>query len=82
VNSRDNLKIWLDPVIRWLFKFFTDVWKNEQIVKEWSVTTLIRLYKNKGDKKICDNSRSIALRNATTKVFSRIILNRIQDVID
>jgi len=78
----DILKADGDPVIRLLFKFFIDVCEKEQMVKGWSLTTLIRLYKNKGDKKICDNSRSIALRNATTKIFSRIILNRIQDLID
>ncbi|CAF2069980.1 unnamed protein product [Rotaria magnacalcarata] len=64
------------------FHFFTDVWKNEQMAKEWSVTTPIRLYKNKGDKKICDNYREIALLIATSKIFSHIILNRIQDLID
>ena len=44
--------------------------------------TLIKIYKNKGDKKICDNYRGIALLNATSKIFSRIILNRIQNLID
>jgi hypothetical protein len=52
------------------------------MTKEWSVTPLIRLYKNKGDKKTCDNCRGIALLNAKSKIFSRIILNRIQDLID
>jgi hypothetical protein len=78
----DILKAGGEPVIRWLFNLFTDVWKNEQMVKEWSVATLIKLYKNKGDKKICDNYRGIALLNTTSKIFSRIILNRIQDLVD
>ncbi|CAF4230155.1 unnamed protein product [Rotaria magnacalcarata] len=78
----DILKAGGESVIRWLFYFFTDVWKNEQMAKEWSITTLIRLYKNKGDKKVCDNYRGIALLNATSKIFSRIILNRIQGLID
>ena len=75
----DILKAGGEPIIRWLFEFFTDVWKNEQMVKEWSMTTLIKLYKNKGDRKICDNYRGIALLNTTSKIFSRIILNRIQN---
>ncbi|CAF1490558.1 unnamed protein product [Rotaria magnacalcarata] len=78
----DILKAGGESVTRWLFTFFTDVWKNEQMAKEWSITTLIRLYKNKGDKKICDNYRGIALLNATSKIFSRIMLNRIQDLIN
>jgi hypothetical protein len=50
--------------------------------KEWNTTTLLRLYENKGNRKICDNYRCIALLNATSKMFSPIILNRIQDLID
>jgi hypothetical protein len=78
----DILKAGGEPIIRWLFEFFTDVWKNEQIVKEWNMTTLIKLYKSKGDRKICDNYRGIALLNTTSKIFSRIILNRIHDLVD
>ncbi|CAF3321452.1 unnamed protein product [Rotaria socialis] len=78
----DILKAGGEPVLRWLVKRFADVWINEQMVKEWSVTTLIRLYKNKGDKKIRDNYRGIALLNITSKIFSRIIHNRIQDLIN
>ena len=52
------------------------------MVKEWSMITLIKLYKNKGDRKICDNYRGIALLNITSKIFSPIILNHVQDLID
>ncbi|CAF5166498.1 unnamed protein product, partial [Rotaria magnacalcarata] len=31
----DVLKAGDEPVTRWLFTFFTDVWKNEQMAKEW-----------------------------------------------
>ena len=78
----DILRAGGEPVIRWLFKFFTDIWENEGTTKEWNIMTLIKIYKNKGDKKICDNYRGIALLNATSKIFSRIILNRIQNLID
>ncbi|CAF1437436.1 unnamed protein product [Adineta ricciae] len=78
----DILKAGGEPIIHWLFKFFTDIWNSEQMVKEWNMTTLIKLYKNKGDRKICDNYRGIALLNTTSKLFSRIILNRIQNLID
>jgi hypothetical protein len=80
--TADILKAGGEPVIQWLFKFFTEIWENEQMVKEWNMTTLIKLYKNKGDRKICDNYRGIALLNITSKLFSRVILNRIQDLIN
>ena len=78
----DILKAGGGPIIHWLFEFFTDVWENEQMVKEWNMTTLIKLYKDKGDRKICDNYRGIALLNTASKIFSRIILNRFQNLVD
>ena len=78
----DILKAGGEPVTRWLFNFFMDVWENEETTKEWNIMTLLKIYKNKGDKKVCDNYRGIALLNATSKIFSRIILNRIQNLID
>ena len=78
----DILKAGGEPIIRWLFEFFTDVWENEHMVNEWNMTTLIKLYKNKGDRKLCDNYRGIALLNTTSKIFSRIILNRIHDLVE
>ena len=80
--TADILKAGGEPVVQWLFNFFADTWESEHMVKEWSMTTLVKLYKNKGDRRICDNYRGIALLNITSKIFSRIILNRIQEVID
>ena len=80
--TADLLKAGGEPVIYRLFELIIDVWENEKMVKEWSMTTLISLYKNKGDRKVCDNYRGIALLNITSKIFSRIILNRIQELID
>ncbi|CAM4967100.1 unnamed protein product [Rotaria socialis] len=80
--TADILKAGGEPVIKWLHEMFTDMWENEQAVKECSSATLIRLYKNKGDKKLCDNYRGISLLSVTGKIFSRIILNRIQNSVD
>ncbi|CAF1118390.1 unnamed protein product, partial [Didymodactylos carnosus] len=79
--TADLLKAGGEPVIRWLFEIFTDVWKNEEMVEDWSLALLIRLYK-KGEKQLCDNYRGISLLNVTSKIFSRLILNRIQNMID
>ncbi|CAF2129927.1 unnamed protein product [Rotaria magnacalcarata] len=48
--TADILKAGGEPVIKWLHEIFNDVWENEKMVKEWSSATLVRLYKNKGDK--------------------------------
>ena len=52
------------------------------MVKDWTHAVLIRLYKNKGDKRICDNYRGISLLVVAGKVFARIILTRIQDMLN
>ncbi|CAF4573636.1 unnamed protein product [Rotaria socialis] len=71
-----------EPVIKWLHEMFTNMWENERVVKAWGSATRIRLYKNKGNKKLCDNYRDISLLSVTSKIFSRIILNRIQNPIN
>ena len=34
-----------ESVIQRLFKFFTDVWENEETTKVWSIMTLIKICK-------------------------------------
>jgi hypothetical protein len=70
------------PIVIWLHDIFVDVWKSEEMVEDWTRAILIRLYKNKGDKKICDNYRGISLLVVASKIFSRVILNRIQILLD
>ncbi|CAF0801605.1 unnamed protein product [Didymodactylos carnosus] len=66
----------------WLHQIIVDVWINEEMVEDWTMAILIRLYKNKGDKRIYDNYRGISLLIVVSKIFSRIILNRIQGLLD
>ena len=80
--TADILKAGGAPVIQWLHEIFTGVWKNEEMMTDWNLTIFIKLYKNKGEKQLCDNYRGISLLNVTSKIFSRIILNRIQQLID
>ncbi|CAF4497680.1 unnamed protein product, partial [Rotaria magnacalcarata] len=75
--TADLLKAGGEPVIKWLHEIFSDVWKQEEMVEEWNLAILIKLFK-KGDKQLCDNYRGISLLSVTSKLFSRIILNRIQ----
>ena len=49
---------------------------------DWNLAILIKLYTNKGQKQLSDNYEGISLLNVTSKIFSRIILNRIQQLID
>ena len=80
--TADLLKADGTPVLNWLHEIFVDIWNSEEIVEDWTLAILIRLSKNKGDKRQCDNYRGISLLVVTSKQFTRVILNRVQDVID
>ncbi|CAF1586116.1 unnamed protein product [Rotaria magnacalcarata] len=78
----DILKAGGTPVLIWLKELFVEMWGNERIPENWSSAILIPLFKNKGDKTSCDNYRGICLLNVVSKLFTRVILNRIQIMID
>ncbi|CAF4222130.1 unnamed protein product [Rotaria sp. Silwood2] len=80
--SADIIKAGGLPMAKWLHEIFVDIWENETIVEDWATAILIRLYKNKGDKKICDNYWGISLLVVTSKIFSRTILNCVQALLD
>jgi hypothetical protein len=80
--SADVLKAGGIPMAKWVHEILCDVWNNEEMIEDWTTAILIRLYKNKGDRTVCGNYRGISLLVVTGKIFSRIILNRIQNLID
>ncbi|CAF4152005.1 unnamed protein product [Rotaria sordida] len=51
------LKAGGNTVTEWLHEIIRDMWEQEIMVKEWTEAIIIRLYKNKRDKRICDNYR-------------------------
>ena len=80
--TADLLKAGGMPVLKWLYHLFVEIWKKEQMIEDWSLAILIRLFKNKGDKKFGDNYRGISLLVVTRKLFSRVLLDRIQPIVD
>ena len=53
-----------------------------EIPEQWTVGTLKRLYKGKGQKGKCSNERGITLASNAGKIFERLINNRINDDIN
>ncbi|CAF2766848.1 unnamed protein product [Rotaria sp. Silwood2] len=73
--SADLIKAGGLPMAKWLHEIFVDIWENETIIEDWSTAILIRLYKNKGDKKVCDNYRDTFRNNPSMmKLFELIRL--------
>ncbi|KAI4795493.1 hypothetical protein KUCAC02_031377, partial [Chaenocephalus aceratus] len=50
-----------DLCTRALPKSITEVWADEIVPQQWRDANVVTIYKNKGDKAVCGNSRSISL---------------------
>ena len=64
-----------------LLGFSNRIWNEEKVPEEWKKDLLIKLPK-KGDLSHCRNWRGIMLLNMTSKVFCRVILERVKTALD
>ena len=60
-----------------LLKLFTKIWEEGEVPQDFRDADIVHLYKNKGDRKCCDNHRGISLLCIAGKIFARILLNRL-----
>ena len=64
--------------VRWLTNLFDKIWLTEKIPNQWRKSTLVPLYKNKGDIKNYSNYRGIKLMYHTMKLWERVIEHRLR----
>ncbi|CAH1248758.1 Hypp8389 [Branchiostoma lanceolatum] len=64
-----------------LTDLFAKIWEHEVIPQDWSKGLIFKIPK-KGDLSNCNNWRGITLLSIPSKVFCRILLKRIDSVID
>lgn len=57
------------------------IWEAGYIPKVWKKNKLVLVYKNKGDKHVCDNYRGIALKPLANKILGSCIQMRISDIL-
>ncbi|BHF78798.1 hypothetical protein SprV_0602191300 [Sparganum proliferum] len=62
-----------------LTALFQEMWRQGEVPQDFKDTTIVHLYKPKGNRQICDNHRGISLLNITGKIFARILLNRLNN---
>ena len=60
---------------------FSNIWENEEAPEEWKSGLIVKLPK-RGDLTTCDNWRGVTLLSLTSKVFSRILLDRFSTTVD
>ena len=62
-----------------LFSLFKQVWRQENIPTRWTKSTLLQLFKGKGDFRAMTAMRSIHMKEDTAKVFGHIVVNVAKD---
>ena len=56
----------------WLTELFNIIFRTEMRPNKWRTSTIIPLYKNKGDIQDCNNYRSIKLLSHTMELWKQI----------
>jgi hypothetical protein len=64
-----------------LYPLFPDIWKEERFPKDWKEGIIVKIPK-KGDYRNCNNWRGITLLAVISKVFTRIVLDRISGILE
>ena len=75
------LKCALSHTTRALHSLFQRVWRCGRVPAEWKDGIIVSLYKNKGPKDECGSYRPISLLSVPGKVFSHVLLERIQPLL-
>ena len=68
-----------DLGVVWLTDLFNMILRTGKMPKEWRASTLVPLYKNKGDIQSCSNYRGIKLLSHTMKAWERVIEKRLRE---
>jgi hypothetical protein len=74
------IKVWKclgDIAIVWLTKLFNHIFRSNRMPEEWR-STLVPIFKNKGDIQNCTNYRGIKLMSHTMKLWERVIEHRLR----
>ena len=53
------------------------IWEKEQLPQDFKDTSIIHLYKRKGNRQACDNHRGISLLSITGKILNTVTMNRL-----
>lgn len=65
------------PLYHRLHNLIQTIWNKEQIPAEWLTSDIVTIYKKKGDRSDCNNSRGISLLSTASKVLAKIMLSRL-----
>ncbi|XP_071941032.1 uncharacterized protein [Antedon mediterranea] len=64
-------------LIHHLHELISLCWSLGKLPQDFKNASIVTLYKNKGDRRCCDNYRGISLFNICGKVFGKVVLQRL-----
>ena len=64
-----------------IYDIFTQIFEEETIPQDWLSTTMVSLPKPTKSPHLSENKRGLTLNNSIEKIFQRILLNRLSEVI-
>ena len=76
--SPEVMKVDLNITANMLYALFDKIWNEGEMPNDWRCGLLIKISK-KGDRAKCNNWRGITLLSVQSKVFTRVLLNRIKE---
>ena len=79
--SGELLKAGGEVVIKWLFKIYNMVWRTGVAPEDWQRAIIVPVHK-KSSRRKCGNYRRISLLSIPGKVFTRILIYRVQLLTD
>ena len=77
----EALKVDLNASTEMLYPLFERIWEEEEMPTDWKEGHLIKLPK-KGDLGNCNNYRGITLLSVPGKIFNRVLLERMKNIVD
>ena len=58
-------------------QLFQIIWQHDTVPQDFKDASIIRLYKRKGNRQVCDNHRGISLLSIAGKIVARVLLDRL-----
>ncbi|KAL9977741.1 hypothetical protein ACROYT_G015180 [Oculina patagonica] len=79
--SAEMLKCSENDAVKQLHLLFNSIWKVQCVPEDWKKSLIVKVPK-KGDLTQCDNYRGISLLSVPSKIFCRILIDRVKRGVD
>jgi len=83
----DGITNWMlvwggEAVFNVLYELLAAAWRSRALPEQWGLAEIVYLYKNKGDRQEVSNYRPISLTSAVGKLYTKVLLHRIQPKVE